>query len=100
MTPILILFYKYGKYLKYIGIVLLVSILVFSVYRKGYKDHELKIEREINQKIQEDQEKVERERDRTNHLRDSIRKDREKNPSNDSRDSCILSNDPYHHRCI
>ena len=96
--PIILAFLsKYWKPLAIAGVIL---ILVGGAYVKGRRDVARKMEREVAKELQRRIEDVQRERDRTDGIRDSIRNDRELHPLDDERDTCLLSNDPYTVNCL
>lgn len=89
-----------GRYWKAIAIATTIVALVGGSYVKGRRDASRKMEKEVSKELQRRIEDVQRERNRTDEIRDSIRSDRELYPIDDERDSCILSNDPYTTNCI
>lgn len=89
-----------GRYWKAIAIVMAIIALAGGSYVKGRRDEARKMERAVARELEKRIGDVQRERDRTDQIRDNIRNDRETNPVNDARDSCLLSNDPYKINCL
>lgn len=98
MPQIILAFF--GRYWKAIAAVVAIVALAGGSYVKGRRDVSRKMEREVARELQKRIEDVQRERDRTDGIRDSIRNDRESRPIDDDRDSCLLSNDPYTVNCV
>lgn len=97
--PIMILSFLKG-YWKQIAIVVLAFAVVGGAYVKGRRDCARSMEREVAKELEKRVGEVQKERDRTDRIRDSIRSDRESRPVDDDRDSCLLSNDPYQVDCL
>jgi len=89
-----------GRYWKPLVIISLLLVIVGGSYVKGRRDEAKKMERAVARELEKRIGDVQRERDRTDKIRDNIRNDRDTNPLNDSRDSCLLSNDPYKVNCL
>lgn len=89
-----------GRYWKAIAIVMAIITLAGGSYVKGRRDEAKKMERAVAKELERRIGELQRERDRTDGIRDSIRNDRELHPVNDDRDSCLLSNDPYQVDCL
>ena len=88
------------NYWKQLAIVALFTMLLGVAYCKGRKDCATQMEKAVVKDLERTFKSVEEERGRTNDIRETIRSDRERNPLDDKRDSCILSNDPFQTRCI
>lgn len=88
------------KYWKQFAIGAIAALVLLFVYHKGRTDYALKIEKQVREELEKRHENVDRERNRTDKIRDNIRQDREAFPENDERDSCLLSNDPFSVNCI
>lgn len=98
MSPlILALFSRYWKQLAIAGIV--ISLLT-GVYLKGRRDCASQMEREVATELQKRTEAVQRERTKTDKIRDNVKIDREAHPIDDERDTCLLSNNPYRVDCL
>lgn len=82
-----------------LGITLALS-LVLGSYAKGRKDCALEHSQNTLREIETRTIEAAKESHRTDRISDSIRTDRIKQPINDTRDSCILSNDPFKVLCV
>lgn len=98
MFPLITTFFM--KYWKQFTVGAMIALVLFFTYYKGRKDYALKIEKQTREELEKRHDSVDRERNRTDKIRDSIRRDREAFPEDDERDSCLLSNDPYSVNCI
>ena len=84
-----------GRYWKPLVIISILLVIAGGSYVKGRRDEAKKMERAVARELEKRIGDVQRERDRTDKIRDNIRNDRDATPINDDRDTCLLSNDPY-----
>lgn len=89
-----------GRYWKPLVIISIILVVAGGSYVKGRRDYARKMEQEVSKELERRIGELQRERDRTDKIRDNIRNDRETTPINDNRDSCLLSNDPYKVNCL
>lgn len=89
-----------GRYWKPLVIISIFLVITGGAYVKGRRDEAKKMERAVARELEKRIGDVQRERDRTDKIRDNIRNDRDVTPINDSRDTCLLSNDPYRVNCL
>jgi predicted tellurium resistance membrane protein TerC len=85
---------------KVVTITGLIIILVTGAYLKGRRDVAIQQTKETVKELENIHNNVERERAKTEVVRNRIRTNRDSHPKNDKRDSCILSNDPYEVDCL
>lgn len=97
LTWILAFVRKQWKAFAIAGVILSVGA---SIYLKGRRDCANQMEREVARELERRTNAVQQERERTDRITDSIRHDREVQPEDDERDSCLLSNDPYKVNCL
>jgi len=77
------------------------AVSLFGVgYFKGKRNCANIVERKVFVEVEKRREEVQKEQVKTKKRQDEIRKSRDKNPANDKRDSCLLSNDPYGVDCL
>ena len=88
---------RYWRVLVGAGLVILV---IGGSYWKGRIDVLRKVEIKQHEEIQRRYKTFERTRERTEKKKEEIREDRKSTPSDDKRDSCLLSNDPYSTDCV
>ena len=85
---------------KYFALVGVIFAIASASYLKGRRDVALQQTKETIKELERVHTNVERERDKTEVVRDRIRTNREAHPKNDKRDSCLLSNDPFKVNCL
>lgn len=95
--PFLLLLKSYWKPL--LGASLALMVIIGS-YAKGKKDCALEHYKNSLREVEARTVEATEEASRSDRISDSIRADRVKQPLNDERDSCLLSNDPFKVRCI
>lgn len=77
-----------------------VLAILFGVYAKGRYDCRTSYRKALDQEIAKRIAEYEKERNKNQEKKDQILEHRRKNPVNDKRDSCILSNNPLSVNCL
>ncbi len=95
--PIIIFIVKYWKAF---AIPLALAGAYFYGYYRGTTKANLKLaEKQVEVLIKRQEETI-KEQEKNSQIKNKILKIRTERPADDKRDSCLLSGDPYHTKCI